>query len=306
MYIASSDHLTVIGNTINISASTGSHDGADFLFASNLEFSGNTILGNASESTGKLEDGLVLSGTNLNIENNTLHDGWSYDNHPDAVVVQGDGDRLGNHTANVKVWRNTIYNFTQGVYFDAIHNPLEGTNLIADNVIYETSNFRYGGKANTMNAIVLDGENISGGNGYTVAANVYNNTIDSRQLQVYSLRQVSGSAITITNNIFVSPFYTALYLQSNAGLVLDYNYYSQGDSTPIKWGATNYSLSAFKAAALGEGNSRSGTVGLNSDYTETSTSDSVNHGTSSSLFSVDRMNTPRPQGSAWDMGAFER
>src|SRR5678815_2332594 len=110
MSIYTSDHLTVSNCTIHISASTGSHDGADFMYASNLNFSGNTVYGNASESSGKLEDGLVVSGTNLNIENNTMHDGWSYDNHPDGIVIQGDGDRNGNHTANVTVRRNTLYN----------------------------------------------------------------------------------------------------------------------------------------------------------------------------------------------------
>src|SRR5581483_886929 len=140
--IPNADHLTVSGNTIKIFTTSGC-DGAELLLNSNLQFTGNTIYGNADGTTGKLEDGMVVSGTNLNIENNVLHDGWSYNTHPDGIVVQGDGDRNGNLTANVKVWRNTVYNFTQGIYFDAIHNPLQGTNLVADNLIYEQSNFQY-------------------------------------------------------------------------------------------------------------------------------------------------------------------
>jgi len=306
MYIATSDHLSVTGTTIRILATAGSHDGADFLFASNLQFYGNTIFGNASETTGRLEDGLVVSGTNLNIENNVLHDGWSYDNHPDAIVVQGDGDRTGAKTGNVRVVRNTIYNFTQGVYFDAIHNALIGTNLIANNIIYETSAFRYGGKSGQMNCLVIDGESISGPY-YTVAVGVYNNTFDCRQLHVYTLRQSNGSSIALVNNLSVSPGYTAWYLTSTGGVSVDYNYYAGGDSTPITWGSTNYSLGSFKSGTGQEAHGGSGSVALNADYTEQSSSASRDRGANmSAMFSVDRFGNPRPAGStSWDVGAAQ-
>ena len=103
MNVHNVDHLTVTGSTLQVSSTTGSHDGAQLLFSSNLEFSGNTIFGNASETTGSLEDGVVATGTILNIENNILHDGWRYDSHPDAIVIQGDGNRTGAKTANVTV-----------------------------------------------------------------------------------------------------------------------------------------------------------------------------------------------------------
>lgn len=307
VYIPNSDGLTMTGNTIAITSSTGTHDGIDLLYTSNLEFSGNTIYGNASESTGKLEDGMVVSGTNLNVENNILHDGWSFDNHPDAIVIQGDGNRSGANTGNVKVWRNTIYNFTQGVYFDAIHNNLEGTNWIIDNVIYETSAFRYGGAANKMNCVVLDGESISGPQ-YTINALVYNNTLGCKQLLIYTLRQLSsgGSSIDFQNNIFITPTFTGLQLTSIAGLTLNYNYYSQGDSTPIKWGSTNYSLAAYKSATGQETNSQTGIVNLNSDFSENASS--LSRGVGSNLtgtFTVDILNFTRPSSGAWDMGAYQ-
>jgi hypothetical protein len=305
MSIYTSDHLTVSNCTIHISASTGSHDGADFMYASNLNFSGNTVYGNASESSGKLEDGLVVSGTNLNIENNTMHDGWSYDNHPDGIVIQGDGDRNGNHTANVTVRRNTLYNFTQLVYFDAIHNPLEGNNLIYDNVLYENSNFRYGGASNKVNGIVLDGESLSGSAGYPVSVRVYNNTIDAHQLHLYVLRLGSGSNIDIENNIFVNPPYTALMVSSTSGVTLNNNYYSQGDNNPIRWGSNALTLVLLKALGL-EGNARTGNANLNADYTPKATSDSNDHGVSlASFFTVDKIDVSRPKGGAWDMGAYE-
>ncbi len=99
-------------------------NGCSLLFASNLRFTRNTVYGNASESTGTLNDGCLFSGTDLLIEDNLLHDGWAYDGHPDGLAIQGDGDRNGNDTANVVVNGNRIYNFSQGLFIVAVHKTM--------------------------------------------------------------------------------------------------------------------------------------------------------------------------------------
>jgi len=306
VHISNSDHLTITGTTIAITTPTGSHDGADLLFASNLHFSGNTIYGNASEVNGRLEDGLVVSGTHLNIQNNLLHDGWSYDSHPDAIVVQGDGDRNGNHTSNVVVQQNVIYNFTQGIYFDAIHNSLDGPNAIINNVVYETSSFRYGGVSAKMNCLVIDGESLTGP-AWPISVTIANNTLDCRQLQAYVLRgAASGSNISFKNNLFIRPSFTAIYIASTSGVTIDYSYYSDSTSTPLKWGSTPYSLPAFTGAGLGEAHAASGSAGLNSDYSLDPTSDVVSRGVNLfSLFTQDRIGTIRPSTGNWDIGAYQ-
>jgi len=308
LYLANSSNLTITNNVIAITATTGSHDGADILYTDTLEFSGNTVYGNASPSTGRLEDGLVTQGTNINIENNIFRDGWSYDSHPDAIVVQGGGNGssgVDTATSNVRVHRNTVYNFTQGVYFDCIVSPISGNNWIVNNVIYEKG-YSYGGVTSAMNGIVLDGEQLSGSAGYTINVLIYNNILNANQLHLYSLRQVAGSSILIKNNIFVDPPYGAVNLSSNGGVILDYNYYSEGDKSPIKWGSTIYALTNFKSAIGQETHSIAGTANLNADYTQNSSSDSRSRGLNlSDIFTVDKAGQSRSLGvTAWDMGAY--
>ena len=74
----------------------------------------------------------------------------------------------------------------------------------------------------------------------------------------------------------------------------------------MKWGNTAYTLNAFRSANLGELNSISGNANLASNYYEQSFSDSINRGANlSAYFSTDKVGTIRPQGSAWDIGAYE-
>jgi len=310
--IADSDLLTITHTVCHIAPTvTGSMDGWDTLFASHMTFDNNLIYGDdCSGSDTHLEDGLVLSGTNITIgPNNIFHDGCSFDNHPDAIVVQGDGDRGGSPTASVTVKQNTIYNFTQGIYNDAIHNNMTSL-LDYDNVIYELSTYRYGGVASKMNGIVNDGENVSGGT-YNIVAGIYNNVVDVKLISFYCLRMnAASSALTIKNNIWLTPIFTGVFLNC-PGVTIDYNYYSQGDTTPIKWdptgggGGTNYSLAAFQGSGHGETNGATGTANLNSNYTEKSASPTRGIGLDlTAIFTVDRNGATWPSGSAWDIGAF--
>jgi hypothetical protein len=305
LYIADCDSCLITGNVLHNASAAGSMDGADLLYSSNLIFSDNVVYGNSCSTATSLEDGLVVSGTNLTIVGNTLHDGCSYDNHPDGIVVQGDGDRFGNQTSDVTVAQNTVYNFTQGLYFDDIHNP--ETNLkIYDNVVYEQSSYRYGGNSKQMNCLVIDGEGLSGSATYYHTGYVENNTFACLQLHLYVLRTVAGESVTFQNNVFVAPPFTGLTLSSTTGLTLDYNYYSNGDATPIRWGAVNYSLSAFKSATSQEAHSTSGSAGLNADYSESASSDTRNRGANfSSNFAIDIVGTPRPSSGSWDTGAYQ-
>ncbi len=308
VYIANSQNLTITNCILAVLSPNGTHDGADILYCDQLEFSGNEVYGVAS-TLGNLEDGIVAQGTNINIENNNFHDGWSFDNHPDAIVIQGGGNGtsgVDTDTTNVKVWRNTVKNFTQGVYFDCIVADISGENWIVDNVIYENG-YTYGGNPTAMNAIVLDGEQLSGAAGHTIEVLIYNNTLGSEQLSIYSLRQVAGSNITIKNNILVDVPYGGMFLSSHGGTHLDYNYYAGGDNTPIVWGATPYTLAAFKTATGEETNSRKATTAvldLNANYIPKSTSDSNGRGVDlSAIFTVDKINVDR--GADWDMGAYQ-
>lgn len=299
----------LISNTkvaIRATASNSYLNGMSLLISSRLTIDDCEVYGNASETTGRLQDGILVSGTNITITDCYVHDGWAYDSHPDGIVIQGDGDRNGNRTANFIIERNTVKNFSQGLFLDAIHNSIDGTNRIANNLFVEGAEFRYGGQANKMNGVILSGENVFGGSDWTIRADFYNNVIDTRQQQFGVGRQISGSVVNVRNNVFLNPGYTAIDITNTVGVSMNYNYYSQGNSQPIRWGGAVYSLSQYKGAGLGEANSVAGTAGLTSDYRVSSTSDVRNRGVNLyTSFTTDKSGATRPSSGAWDMGAYQ-
>jgi hypothetical protein len=309
--------FTISNNIINVSATTGSHDGIRVIFGQTGTISGNEIFGNVGEATGKLEDGIVVTGTNIDIDNNYVHDGFSTGNHADGIVVQGDGPTSpsgASPTQNITITRNRVTNFTQGIYIDCIHNHITGTNLMANNIIWEQANFRDTGIANKMNGIDLDGEQLSGAAGFNINFNIYHNIVDCRQLNVRVNRTVAGNAIQFKNNLFIDNGFTHFFADANNGVTMDYNYWtgSNTSETVIKWLATNYTLANFKTATGQESHSRTmvtnATLDLtdvnNFDYTPKSTSDNRSRGVN--LFStvpMDILGTARDI--TPDIGAYE-
>jgi len=307
IYVASGNNTIVSGVTVAITATSGAYDGMEFLYAANLTITRCTIYG-VGNASGTLEDGIVTNGTNITITDNILHDGWSQ-THADGIVIQGAGDRTGSGggtTHNVNVSRNTVYNFSQGIYLDAIFTAIDGTNLIANNVIYEGPTFQVGAIVDAMNCILIHGENLSNNPGYPIVVNIYNNTLDCRQLQMFTDDLVNGSAIDIQNNIFINSSFAGQHILFTNGVSMDHNYYSQGSGTPIRWGGATYSLTSFQSNVGQERNAVSGAVGLNLDYTENSESDSRNRGVNfSAVFTNDRAGVSRSASPAsWDMGAY--
>jgi len=304
-YIASSDSLTITNSTFNISGGTGI-DGVELIYSSNLEFSGNTIAGISPTSQ---DDGLVVTGTNINIENNTLYGGdGASPAHPDGIVIQGDGDRAGNNTGNVTIHRNTIYDYDQLIYVDAIWGDFDAPVRIYNNLLYET-----GTLVNhvNINGIIISGENGAGAPTYKCPVNAFNNTIDVRGTQLRYSKQIAtalNNTKEIYNNIFVNGGYTALYFSSAddaANITIDYNDYSDCDNTPIYWGGTAYTVAAFITAGFGEANSVVASSGLNANYKPDSSGDAVvDVGKDlSTIFTTDKDGNTR--GAIWDIGAYE-
>lgn len=305
---------TLIENvTINVSQTAANTfiGGISALFSTDLTIRDCEIFGVADPDDGHLNDGIVVSGRNISITDNYLHDGFAYDGHPDGIVIQGDGDWSGNTTQDFTIARNRIKNFSQGIFVDAIHKRIDGANLIASNIIWEDG-FSYIG-ADGMNAILISGECITGvcdetspSDNYLVSVDIYNNTIDTRQQQIAVGRQAVGSVIRIKNNILIAPGFTrGLDFTLTTGITVDYTYYAGANATPINWGGVNYSLAAFQSGTGQEAHARSGLVGtlnLDANYFEQVTSDSIGHGEDlSSTFTYDIDGGTRS--APWDMGA---
>jgi hypothetical protein len=296
VYIADAGNATFSNNVTSVTATSGTHDGWEFLDATNLTISGNTLSGIASTS-GTLEDGLVTSGANLTITNNTLSDGWSYDNHPDAIVVQGTD--YGSSTNGVVISNNTIKNFTQGIYIDCFSADCLNISIY-NNVVYEQDPFQYGGSTTTMNCLVIDSENVG-----TITAVVYNNTFDCQQLSVYYLRAKAANTLTIKNNIITLSISS---LESTGTVTMDYNYYVYAacGSKILDYGGANYSFTGFQGIGK-EANglcTTSATLSMPSTYIPDSDANSIGRGTDlSGVFTTDRAGTTRA--APWDIGAYE-
>jgi hypothetical protein len=306
-YIYDSDAWTVDSVTCNISKASGSNegiDGWDFIFTSHLAFTNNTIFGNAAAATGKLEDGIVVTGTDITISGNYIHDGWAFDTHPDGIVVQGDGDRAGNATARITIKQNHIAAFDQGVYLDCFNAACTGLD-VWNNWIEERS-YTYNGAAG-MNCLVIDGESLKP----TMTGTIYNNTLNCiNLLNMRILDQGASSSWTVRNNLFMHPFFTSIEIDTTATSKVSMNFDfmdTNGDSTPVRWGASTFSWSGFKTACSCEANSVNNTFTLNSDGTEPGGAASIDAGTSlAGSFTVDRLGVTRPVGGGWDIGAAER
>lgn len=302
----SSDNLTIDNCTFNILSGSGGIDGVILIYTSNLEFINNTIVGIDSTIH---DDGIVVTGKNINIENNILSGGNTIVAHPDAIVIQGDGDRNGNNTENVKIHGNEIRDYSQGIYVDALWADLIPPILIYNNLIIETAaltNYN-------MNAIVISGENVAQpSNHFASPAEIYNNTIDVGQIAIYfNSRNTGGGAKVIKNNIIMNATIigSAIYIVSGENdLTIDYNAYLGGDSRPIKRLSTYYSTDSFCVSGFGECNAQNlaATI-LDSNYKPDDLTDPIiNVGTNlSSIFTTDKANLSRPQGTNWDIGAYE-
>ena len=309
IHIADGNHVTVDRVTCAVTASMAHGQGIDgfsFLFNSNLQVLNNRIYGNADEITGRLEDGIVVSGTNILIDNNEILDGWAYDTHPDGIVVQGDGDRNGNLPDRITITRNTIKNFSQGIYVDPVRISAITNVLIANNLVYQTSDFRYGGRA-AMNGMTFKGKRVGRDLPYaTLDLKVHNNTIETKQFLIYVLQTSTETTIDISNNIFVAPPYGAVNARSVSGVKLNHNCYIGGVSKPIAWGETAYTFPAFQSLTGQETESFADPVGLNSDYRPKSQSNCNGRGANlSAHFQVDKAGRTRQSfPHSWDIGAF--
>ena len=120
----------------------------------------------------------------------------------------------------------------------------------------------------------------------------------------------------IKNNIIYGGSYTLYAMrignpsnQAARNLVTDYNlYYRDGRSAVIRWTDTNYSLSQYVANTTNGDNSIESNplfVSAGSDFHLQSTSPAIDAGTASGAPAYDYDGNPRPNGSGYDIGAYE-
>src|ERR1035437_3855323 len=175
-----------------------------------------------------------------------------------------------------------------------------------------------------QNTLAQDGITIVGQtSSYHVSLRYYNNTLYSNSGSCGGMRIGCFDTLDIKNNIFriqhgSSNVITFIYasLSSIGYNSIDYNQYYYGGSTIViadnVGTPSTYSWSAWHTAgydthSLTSAASFANVNGDNAaDYKLSTGSAGINTGTDlSTYFTTDKLGTSRPQGSAWDIGAFQ-
>jgi parallel beta-helix repeat protein len=228
-----------------------------------------------------------------------------------------------------------------GIYIDTGDDALNGgrsyvyNNVVYDNdmgiEIFESSNVTIFNNLVYHNGFTPNGgtkPSISWGVGMKINTDtklgleVYNNTVygnSSHGIQFQNTRSnglISRNNIVMNNNSQMVDGGAEINSSPNDGAAnMNFNYDLMSDSSGgalIRYNSTNYSsLASFQARA---GNTTwthavaSPAQFVNTasgDFHEAAGSPSINAGTAVSLFNYDKDNVTRPQGSAWDIGAYE-
>ncbi len=317
-------------------ASGGTSFGIDGRYASGLLISGNNMdnsggafnatgivvnLGHSSPEQSTVErntitaievDGIV-TGDNVVVSGNTIGSLLNTGTHSDGIVVQG---------SNVVVKQNTVYDCTQCIYVDSFDygagaQCIDNNVAIWGNLIYGTS---YGQRIG-VNGISVDVETAG------VAAidnlRIYNNTIVDCNYNGMNIADRVGGRLTnmkIYNNLVVNSggYSRGINLRGNQAVnpSLDYNMiYSNYDSSQYGWNWYGAPKTVSQMNALGfethgkfqfPNFTRYTQNAAENVYTLSAGSPAIDAGSDlGSAFAADRDGRPRPQGGAWDIGAYE-
>jgi hypothetical protein len=317
-------------------ASGGTNFGIDGRYASGLYIYGNSMnnsegtfnatgivvnLGRSAPEQSVIEkntitsievDGIV-TGDNVVVMKNTVGRLLNTSTHSDGIVSQG---------SNVVIRQNTVYDCTQCIYVDSFDFG-SGSQCICNNVSV-WGNLIYGtsvGHSIGVNGISVDVE--TAGVASIDSLRIYNNTIvDCNYNGMNVTDRVGGRLrnLAIRNNIVVNSggYSRGINLHGNPAVnpSLDYNMiYSNYDSSERGWNWYGSAKTVSEMRAMGfEAHGKfqnplfTKYVQNASDNVYTLTSGSAAVDAALNLgadFAFDREAYSRPQGNAWDIGAYE-
>ena len=296
--------------------SLGTYEGGGIITGIGGSYTQSTVDSNTID--GLEGDGIVV-GDNVIVSDNTVSNLLNVTTHSDGIVSQG---------SNVTIKQNIVSNCTQNIYIDSFDYG-EGSesycnnNVVFGNVVYATTE----GQVVGVNGIVIHAE--SGGDSSIYNMKVYNNTVvDCNYNGIRVLNEWAGAidTIDIENNLLVNngDYSRQIYMVGNAvsNLTLDYNFYRNSiyespedpDDEIATWfdnsQKTLAQLKALSPVRETHGLAQQDPLFVNysaHDYQLNSDSSPAkdvgkNLGLS---YNVDREGVARPQGSAWDVGAYE-
>jgi len=256
-------------------------------------------------------DGIGIDG-GVDVYNNTI-DGTGCDNSLHADGIQG-------VTGWWRIYNNIFFNHGQEIFLETVE-PSVGHWLIYGNCVYTNV-----ATANGVTApgIYLRAKDISGGSGTHGAitwdnVHICNNTFAYLQLPSLRISSDSGNTLTLTNssldnNIFMGGGVDMAETGENVPTWASGQFPWRNNifsGTPcLKWKSISYaSLAALQSAQSdATGNITTVPTFFNSaafDFHPTSGSSGIDSGITLSFGSPDRDGNARPQGTAWDIGAYE-
>ncbi|HVY01212.1 MAG TPA: LamG-like jellyroll fold domain-containing protein [Candidatus Nanoarchaeia archaeon] len=254
-------------------------------------------------------DGIDILGQFFTIDRNTISKNINLDwaaTHPDGIqFIKSTVD--GRYSVqNVVLSNNVINDHTQNVFIESDSNGTNMVNIsVYNNIIYNTP-----GIINGVNISEVNAKNIAAGG---VNISIHHNTIGySPNVGI----NIGGDNNSIYNNIIINNSVGVWYHNTSFwnSQTADYNLFYGNDRTvdwgdnggsPLEFGTT---LSAFQLSHLQEAHS----LEVNPQIYDFPNpyllynSPAINRGINLSLlFALDVNDTSRPQGSGWDIGAYE-
>jgi len=301
--------LTIYGNSMNGSENVFNAGG----IVANLGASTPEVSVIENNTITSIEIDGIVTGNNVTVSGNTVGMLISATNHADGIVIQG---------SNAKVKQNTVYDCTQCIYVNSFDYGA-GSQCICDNVsiwgnlVYGTS----AGQSIGVNGISIDAE--TGGVASINNLKIYNNTVVDCNYNGMTIGDRVGGRlnnVSVVNNIVVNcgGYNRCINFNSNpaTNVTLDYNdCFSNYDGSGQYWSWYGTARTLANMQSLGfEQHGKSGYPDF-TQYTQNASGNVYTLAPSSiasdagcslaSEYAFDRDGRIRPQGLAWDIGAYE-
>lgn len=314
IYVRNSTNCILSGNTMRANKNAPAADGTGIViisghasagsFATGIQLLNNTIFDHQT-------DGIQIHGQYITVAGNNVYNNittnWAA-THPDGIqFIASSADGM-TDCQHVKLYNNIFRNHTQNIFVEGSQagNASITTDIqIWNNVVYCDSAVINGV---AMDSIATKGLMIK----YVKDCVVYNNDIGRHGNAGVYFQSCGSNGVIFKNNIVNNTLQYGVYNDtpsSAAAGAFNYNQYNCAGPSVV-WGAAFYAtrLLFIKAVTNQDANSRDGDplIASWSKPTLAVNSPCIDAGTDvGSPFSADDLGTPRPQGGAWDIGAFE-
>jgi hypothetical protein len=263
-----SSYVTAIGNEISAANMSGSEENISIDSSNNVEVAYNSVHNGGPSSSGGEGINIKNGSHDIKVHNNIVHDQPKLAFGVDAWTA---------HTYNLEIYNNIAYNAPHGFIVSSEQGGALDHVKVYNNVAYNINGDGFsfpnwtGTKDGHMSYITF------------INNDSYNNSTG------FLSRTINIDNVVISNNIF-SGNRTQITLQSEANITIDHNLFYGNTSSHL---GTNYIV----------GNPMF--VNAPADFHLQAGSPAIDAGTSLNAPSFDFDGVRRPQGSGYDIGAYE-